>query len=680
MAAYAVRFTSCRHVRLLMTTNPTSATRSPQRTSQSIVIAALVSAAWLSVARSEDQDLREKWEATYEREILPIVQEFCIDCHQGEEPDGNFNIARYTTGKKVSEKVERWARVGKRMRLKEMPPEGSPQLSGKQKRAMHRWLDARPQQDLCGSLATDETQAWYRGYVMSRRLTRTEYQNAIRDLLGVHVEDEINLPSDGSGGEGFDTAGNALFTSAIHIQRYLQVATSAIESVVTRTEPGGTDVDQTSLHEARIRLLGDISDAHSSPSEHARTIIEGFARRAWRRPISAEEVDRLLPLFESAYRRHEDFVVAIREPLKAILVSANFLFVVEPESPEGGIQKLTQHQLATRLALFIWSSIPDEELMRLADEGQLETDAQIIEQTRRMLSDPKSRALADNFGIQWLGLTSFLSEARPDTEVYPAYNRQLASDLREEAVRTIDHLFSSNGSLLELLSSSHVHVNGQLASHYGIDLPKDAPWQRFQTADHRYGGVVTLGAVLMNNSYPRRTSPVLRGRWILEEVLGGEVPPPPPDVPALDDTDGIEARTLRERLELHRKNPECAACHNRMDPLGFGLENFDALGRWRDTDQGKPIDSSGRLPSGNQFEGPGELKKLLVRRSDEFVENFVRKMLGFALGRELNKFDECVVDDCQQRLGSMEYRAHVVIETIVTSYPFQHRYFKPKQP
>jgi hypothetical protein len=221
-----------------------------------------------------------------------------------------------------------------------------------------------------------------------------------------------------------------------------------------------------------------------------------------------------------------------------------------------------------------------------------------------------------------------------------------------------------------------VEVNGRLAIHYQLDLPSDAPWQRLEINDRRRGGVITLGAALVTASYPRRTSPVLRGRWVLEEILGGRVPPPPPNVPALEDSRNDEAMTLRERLEIHRQNPDCAACHNRMDPLGFGLENFDGLGRWRLTDEGLEIDASGTLPTGESFQGPGELKQILLRRGDEFERNLVKKLLGFALGRELSKFDDCVIRDCLERLKVNDHRSFAVIETIVNSYPFQHRFFK----
>jgi len=631
---------------------------------------------WPFSVTADEPEQTKQWEATFEQDILPIVRDRCFECHSGDEPDGGFDVSPFSSGELVTKKLDIWVEVGKRLRLKEMPPEGSPQLDDDQKGKFHRWLDAQPKQDLCSQLATDQTQAWYRGFVMSRRLTRTEYLNAIRDLVGLPIDSQIEIPSDGSGGEGFDTNGDSLFTSAIHIEQFLQVASTIIDAALPPSVPDDDGEQTRNVRAARERLLVAVPDDERSELDAANAVIAAFARRAWRRPITSEEVARLQLFFDAAKQRGAGFIEAIRDPLKAILVSPHFLFVVESETAEGGVQRLTQHQLATRMALFIWSSVPDDELLRHADDGTLDKPEQIVAQTRRLLADPKAIALGENFGLQWLGLTRFLSGIKPDREVYPSHNDQLSSDLQLEAVRFVSTVFREDRSLLDLIDANYVVINGNLAQHYGLDLPADAPWQRFETSDRRRGGVITLGATLMSASYPRRTSPVLRGRWILEEVLGGQVPPPPPNVPALEDAVTEQATTLRERLELHRKNPDCASCHNRMDPLGFGLENFDGLGRWRENDQGLVIDSSGQLPSGERFQGPEELKKILLNRAGEFDLHVVRKLLGFALGRELNKFDECVIKDSLDRLNAENHRASAVIETIVLSYPFQHRYFK----
>ncbi|TWU51292.1 DUF1592 domain-containing protein [Rubripirellula reticaptiva] len=616
------------------------------------------------------------WESTYQSDVLPILRERCAECHRGDEADGGFDLDRFAKSTRLAKKSDVWDSVGKRLRLNEMPPSGSPGLNDHQKSILHRWLDAKPGQDLCNQIATDETKAWYRGYVMSRRLTRTEYVNAMRDLIGIAIRDPSSIPSDGSGGEGFDTAGDSLFTSTIHIEQYLSLASQMIDSILLAPAQNASEGRSPDQLAARERLFAPTDKNSTLDRNAASTIVSTFARRAWRRPIGSEELERLLALYDHAKSRDAEFDTAVGQSLKAVLISPNFLFVVETETAKGGVQRLTPHQLATRMALLIWSSIPDDELLDAADAGELDTDEQVIAQTRRMLADPKARAIGENFGLQWLGLANFMTAVRPDDEVYPEFNEQLAGDLREEAIRMVWRLFSEDRSLLEVIDSDSIEINGRLASHYGVNLPDDSSWQRVKTNDRRRGGVITLGAVLMSSSYPRRTSPVLRGRWMLEEVLGDRVPPPPPGVPALDAVVAERPMTLRERLELHRQSPVCASCHDRMDPLGFGLENFDGLGRWRDKDGEADINATGKLPSGESFDGPEQLKQILMTRSSDFETHFVKKIVGFALGRALSSFDDCVIQDCRKALAANDHRASYVLETIVTSYPFQHRFFK----
>lgn len=626
----------------------------------------------------EQAERMTRWGQEYEAKVLPIIQSRCVECHSGDKPDGEFDLGKFKDGKSAIDAGDIWDRVARRVRQNEMPPPGSPGLNDPQKGAFHRWVDSRPNQNLCNQLATDETQSWYRGHVMSRRLTRTEYRNAMRDLTGVELQASELPPSDGAGGEGFDTVGDSLFTSPIHLESYLAAADRAVEAALP-------DIAADSNHAAPPASLALLlsrptslaPDSKLSDREAAEETVRSFARRAWRRPIKPEETARLLELYDSARERNLPFMAAVREPLKAVLISPHFLFVVESATEEGGVQRITPYQLATRLALFIWSLVPDDTLLARADSGELFDDALLRAEVRRMLQDRRSRALGENFGMQWLGLQNFGSGARPDAEVFPEFNDALAADMRDEPIELIASVFRDDAPLLDLLDAKYTFVNGRLASYYGYELPAEAAWQRVDLADRRRGGVVTMASVLTTTSYPRRTSPVLRGRWILEEVLGSKVPTPPPNVPSLEEQPTSEkVLTLRERLEVHRQKPECASCHNRMDPLGFGLENFDAIGRWRMEDNGQPVDAAGKLPSGESFSGPEELKQVLLRRSGEFQRHFVRKLLGFALGRELNKFDNCVVDECLKKLQSNEGRAAVLIEEIALSYPFQHRYFK----
>ncbi|TVQ00754.1 MAG: DUF1592 domain-containing protein [Planctomycetaceae bacterium] len=632
----------------------------------------------------ETEERLAKWGADYERRVLPIIRDKCIECHSGEQPDGEFDLAKYTDGNSAVEGGDVWERVARRVRQNEMPPQGSPGLNDRQKSSFHRWVDSRPNQDLCRQLATDETQAWYKGHVMSRRLTAVEYRRAMNDLFGVPLLESETPPSDGGGGEGFDTVGDTLYTSTIHLESYLAIADRVVEAAIDQWRAAPTESDsrqrpewflvpQDSSGDGADNGTGDVS---SDANAAARQTLARFARLAWRRPVAEAELDRLLELFTAA-APGTPYEVAIALPMKAVVLSPHFLFVVESQGEASGVQRLSPHQLATRLALLIWSSIPDELLLDAADRGDLYDDERLVAEVRRLLADPRAIGLGENFGLQWLGLRNF-GEVRPDAELFPDFDAELSDAMRHEAVATVASVFRENRPLTDLIAADHAHANGRLAKHYGWELPADAPWQRVELADPNRGGVITMAGVLTAASYPRRTSPVLRGRWLLEELLGSRVPPPPENVPPLEEPDSSAptATTIRQRLEIHRQNPECASCHDRMDPLGFGLENFDAIGRWRVEDQGLPIDATGELPSGDRFDGPGELKAILLGRSDEFAKHLVRKLLGFALGRSLNKFDQCVVDECLVALKENDYRAGVLIERIVLSYPFQYRYFK----
>ncbi|MFN7683199.1 MAG: DUF1592 domain-containing protein [Planctomyces sp.] len=632
-----------------------------------------------------------RWKKDYEARVLPIIRERCQQCHNAEKSEGELDLSKFATGDQAYEAADAWERVARRIRLNEMPPQGSPGLNDRQKGTFQKWVDTRPNQDLCSQLASEETQSWYRGYVMSRRLTQLEYRNAVRDLLGQSLPVGEEPPVDGAGGEGFDTVGDSLFTSTLHTEAYLLLADQLVDRALPARrmeqwlsgagEQSSGGVLRGLLSESQWRLLDTAASADAAGVQSAvQQLIAGFARRAWRRPPTEEEVTRLQQLFAASLPRLSSVLESVRQPLKAVLVSPHFLFVVETEPDETGVLPLTGHQLATRLALFLWSSVPDEELLAAADAGVLADDRQYRQQIRRMLADSKSAGLGENFGLQWLGLRNF-GGVVPDAKVYPQYSELLAGDLREEAVQFVSGVFRENRPLTDLLAADYVVVNGRLAQHYGVSLPADADWQRVVVADGRRGGAATLGAVLTAASYPRRTSPVLRGRWILDELLGTPVPPPPPGVPPLDQSVAESgSQTLRQRLELHRQKPECATCHDRMDPLGFGLENFDGIGRWRESDAGQSIDAAGRLPSGEQFAGPAELKAVLLGRKDDFLNHFSRKMLGFALGRELNKFDACVVETSVKKLQENGFQSQILIEEIACSYPFRNRYYKKSDP
>jgi hypothetical protein len=321
--------------------------------------------------------------------------------------------------------------------------------------------------------------------------------------------------------------------------------------------------------------------------------------------------------------------------------------------------------------------MPDEELLSLAAEERLYDEQVLRSQVRRMLGDSKARGFAESFATQWLGIGSLGATVKPDPERFPQFDEELVAAMRSEAVGLVETVLREDRSVLELLDCDYTLLNERLAEHYGLPPVEGDELRLVKLEDRRRGGVLGLGAVLTNTSLPLRTSPVLRGKWVLEQLLGAHIPPPPPDAGVLPEDDGAhEGLTLREQLEAHRTKPECAACHQRMDPLGFGLESFDAIGRSRHHTKGQPIDASGELPSGEAFSGPAELKQVLMSRKDEFLSNLSRKMFGYAMGRGLSRFDECVIKDCLKALEANEYRSSALVEEIVLSYAFQHRYGK----
>lgn len=613
---------------------------------------------------------------SFEKDVRPILLENCVSCHNPDKKKGDLDLSRFATADKAITDQEVWHDVADRLRANEMPPKKAKKHpSDDDRKTILAWIEshvAKGAEPDCTKIASDKTQKFYRGYVMSRRLTRAEYDNTIRDLVGVDFHLAGDLPEDGSGGEGFDTDGDALFTSAISMEKYLAAANKVMDAVL------GEKADESEQTKAaRDRILVATPADQLPARSAARRVIAHFAGLAFRRPASQEEVDHLAVLFDRARERGESYESSLRYALKAVLISPNFLFLVEPQAADEGVYRLGDYQLATRLSYFLWSSMPDEELFSLAAQNRLHEPDVLRQQVRRMIRDPRSAALGENFAQQWLALQSLGGPVRPDPKRFPEFDDELAGVERQEVAQFFNSIITGDQSLLGLIDADYTFANERLTKLYGIAGVSGTEMRRVSLPNRNRGGVLGMAAVLTSTSYPLRTSPVLRGKWVLEQLLGDHVPPPPPTAGQLppDDhqNDGL---TFRQRLEKHRSNPECASCHSRMDPLGFGLENFDAIGRWRTTQSSEPIDTSGVLPNGQTFDGPRELKDLLLKRKDDFMRNFSRKMLGYALGRGLNRFDQCVINDAMKALESNDQRPSALIETIVLSAPFQYRYAK----
>jgi hypothetical protein len=407
-------------------------------------------------------------------------------------------------------------------------------------------------------------------------------------------------------------------------------------------------------------------------------VLTRFVARAWRRPATAEEIGRLGAMVEYAVGHNEGWEGGMRRAITAVLASPKFIFRLEPdkdpENPEP--HRIDEFQLATRLAYFLWSSAPDDRLLQLAYEKKL--SANLDEEVRRMLKDPRSEALVDNFAMQWLQLGRIATHSA-DGKVFPKWDPKLAGEMIEETRRFCGEILKSDRSVLDLLDGDFTWVDKRLADLYGMKIPGgfgEGEWKRVSLAGTPRGGLLTQASVLTVTSNPTRTSPVKRGKWVLEQLLGNPPPPPPPNVPSLDDGHRKEltGATFRQKLEQHRTDPKCANCHAKMDAFGFTLENFDGIGQWRDRDEtGARVDASARLGSGRKLNGVGDLRALLRDKKDAFTRCLSEKLLIYALGRGLDYYDEPALDKIQSALARNNYKFSTLILEIVKSAPFQLR-------
>jgi mono/diheme cytochrome c family protein len=409
----------------------------------------------------------------------------------------------------------------------------------------------------------------------------------------------------------------------------------------------------------------------------ARTILSTLATRAYRRPVTESEIQILLDFYKSGRAdgsaNQPAFDAGIQRGIERVLAAPSFLFRVEREpagTVAGSPYRLGDLDLASRLSFFLWSSIPDDELREAAVKGRLQDPAALEQQVQRMLRDPRSNALVDSFAGRWLELTR-LAGVVPDTELYPEFDENLREAMEQETKLFVGSQLHSNRSVMELLTADYSYLNERLATHYGIRNVYGTHFRRVPFTDNRRGGLLGQASVLTVTSYPNRTSVTVRGKWLLANLLGAPPPPPPPDIPALGEA-GAEGqpKSLRERMEMHRKNPTCAACHQRMDPLGFALENFDALGKWRASSDGAPIDPSASFPDGTRFEGMPGLRALMVGHKEDFVRTLSGKLLAYATGRGLDYHDQPAIRRIAREAAPSGYTWSSVITAIVKSTPF----------
>ena len=742
--------------------------------------------AFLSRESIQAQESSPSDTPTYAKDVLPFLKKNCFACHGDGKKKGGMSFDKYKSDVDVLKDRGMWDEVIDVIRSKRMPPKGQPKPAPAEIAAVVRSIEGVMSNFDC----TKERNV---GRVTVRRLNRTEYNNTIRDLVGIDFKPAADFPADDVG-YGFDNIGDVLTMSPLLFEKYLAAAETILDKAIVIVDPpkatkerleglraskgagdvpkGGSpllydkgevtgfttlengdyffsaevyatalgdepvkgviringndlkpfDVKATSadkpatitgklrmkagstrvsvaflnpfvdpadktkkrqLHVKGIVIDGPYNppppavpevhrklmafEAESTPREAAEEILTRFATKAYRRPVTKQEVAAMLKLYDKAKKDGDRWENCVKLALHRVLVSPHFLFRIEQDPPDavsGKAYPISDYALASRLSYFLWSSMPDEELFGLAAKGELRNN--LDGQVKRMLKDPKSSAFVENFAGQWLTLRS-LSQIVPDPKVFPNFDDGLRDAMYKETELFFNAILREDRSILDFIDADFSYLNERLAKHYGIPGVAGSDFRRVKMPESR-GGILTQASILTLTSYPARTSPVQRGKWVLEQVLGT----PPPDVPALEDNKKLEG-SLRQRMEQHRVNPVCASCHNRMDPIGFAFENYDAIGRWRDKDDGFKIDPAGILPDGKAFSGPKELKMIMRGKKDLFARSLSEKVLTYALGRGLEYYDKCALDKIVEGLGKNDYRFSVLLTEVVKSEPFLMR-------
>ena len=587
---------------------------------------------------------------------MKTLTKFCADCHSGDKPEGGIRVDFLATEKELGDQIERVDKILLALKDQQMPPADADQPEGAERVQVIEWIEQRLREFDCGKASRP-------GRVTMRRLNRTEYNNTVRDLTGLDLKLASDFPSDDVG-NGFDNIGDVLTLSPILMEKYLNSAKQIAAEVLKNADAAQR------VFPKQPKDPNDLEEAAAVARENATK----FASRAFRRPLTDEESERLFGLMLSAWQANATKEEIMQTMITVVLASPNFIFRIEDDDPEDfvdGIRPLNDFELATRLSYFLWSSMPDQRLFDLAREGNLHTPEQLNAEVDRMLADPKANALVENFAGQWLQLRD-LEALSPDPVKYAAFDAKLRRSMRRETELLFLSIIRENRSLLELLSANTTYVDERLAKHYGIDGIQGDEFQKVDLKGKRRG-MLMHGSILLLTSNPTRTSPVKRGKWVLENLLAEPPPPPPANVPELG-AEGEALGTLRQRMEQHRANPNCAVCHVKMDAVGFGLENFDGIGSWRDADGREKIDPSGVLPGGRTFNGPLDLVQILVDdKKTEFSRCVTTKMLTYALGRGLGVADRCTVSSIVNKLSNEDYRFSTLIKSIVTSPPFTYQ-------
>ncbi|WP_162342981.1 DUF1592 domain-containing protein [Cyclobacterium salsum] len=614
----------------------------------------------------------------YPTEIIPVLRDNCYTCHNVGNPKGGVNLEKYEEEGRIVKDGQLWLKVVDQVKTKEMPPSNKPALNENEYHVLVEGINGI----LLKSLEKKTP-----GKVVIRRLSHTEYHYTILDLMGVSYDADGRFPADGSGGGGFDNQGGSLFFTPLKMERYYDAA----EEIVSRTlddplkwaklvpDRYRQTIWQRFINWLMPKFSSDFTPLNP-PEKAAERVIFPFASKAFRRLIKVEEKEHFLDLFSRIYESMPEkpdptrFNQSVAEVVKAILISPSFLYKMEEEPTGNEPVKLGDFELASRLSYFLWSSMPDDSLFQLAVAGKLQDQKVLEGQVNRMLDDPKAIRFSESFVSQWLGITKLKDPNAPlaDQAKFPGFTPSIRDAMFRETTAFFHHVLTESKNFLDLINSDYSILNEPLANYYGIEGVKGNEFQKVMLTNTNRGGFLGMGSVQAVTSLPTRTSPVLRGKWVLEEILGTSPPPPPPDVAELPEDERLhEDLGLKALLEKHRSDPACQSCHEKMDPLGLGLENFDADGKWRESYGNTPIDPSGVLATGEAFEGPAELKKLLLQEKEKFARNLSKKALSFAIGRGMTFTDEMAIRDLTTSLMEHQFNPDQFIAELVHSYPFR---------
>ena len=616
-----------------------------------------ISVSWAEVddKGTDGAALRADAQRVFKEKVGPFVNKYCTRCH-GPRAKAGINLQSALKNPGGESASLHWKKAVANVKVHEMPPEdASKKPSDEERRHFAEWVGK------IKYLAPRDP-----GQFVIRRLTKTEYANTLFDLYGVDPSIADTLPAEVEG-EGFLNS-----ISLLQSELFLGIANKVIDQIIAPEGQAPTAVQK--------RLFGETPKG-TDLRKAARGVARTLARDAYRRPPTDAELDVLVDVYDLARNNDLNHMAALGLMLKAVLVSPQFLFITpagEPESKDA-IVLLDDFQLASRLSYLLWSAPPDAELAALADKDELHKPEVLRTQVERLLKDARSRALFDGFGAQWLRVNELDGQVF-DPKTFPQMTPALRTAMMDEARLFFESIVSENQGVVRFVSSDYTFVNEPLAKVYGLEQSVRGPkMRRVKLTNPNRGGILSMPATLATTSFPNRTSPVLRGVWVLERILGERVPPPPADIPELEEQDHkkVEGLTLRQRTELHQSEATCRNCHKILDPIGFGLENFDAIGRWREkNDQGLAIDSAGKLPDGKEFSTPAELKRLLAKRETDLARNLTERLMAYALGRQLKGYDDIVIDQLMVKIAADNYRMRTIITEVITSYLFTHRRIK----